>query len=131
MKLKQILGICLLCMSFSLVGCTEQNTSTNTGNAPAPVQQPVVENFHKTIDVKILDIQHAYYKPTHVFTIKVKNDEYNVEKTYQLNAGMMSGDKYTYELGNGQLKVGDTIKAELGSRVVNGQVESRWLNGLQ
>lgn len=130
MKFKKILGIFLLCTSFSLIGCNAQNISSN-GNAQASVQQPVVENFHKTIDVKILDIQHAYYKPTHVFTVKVRNDQYNVEKIYQLNAGIMSGDKYTYELWNGQLKVGDTIKAELGSKVVNGQVESRWLNELQ
>lgn len=133
MKIKRIVPIFIILLMFSILTGCNGNTANTSGNAqPQPAPQPVL--FYKTIQVTVLDIRQEYYNvKSHSYTVsvKVKSDEYNLEKTFTLNGGNMGGDPYSYEAYSGQLKVGDKVNCELYSWKQGETVTRRELNRLK
>lgn len=84
--------------------------------------QPNIQNFYKTIDVQITDIQTVWAdNRIKKYKILVWNEEYNLEQTFYIS----NWDRYGYELESGQLNKKDIIKAELLSKVLEDKVISR------
>lgn len=110
---KRLINIIIILLgTITLMSCSNGSSTGIVNNQP--IQQEIM--YHKTIEVKVVEVQRVWVtnKET-VWSIKFRNDEYNLEKTVQTSMSNMGSTPYAYECSSGDLKANSIIKAELYS----------------
>jgi hypothetical protein len=112
--IKRLINISIiLLVGISLSACNVNNTTANQPQQ-APVQQEVM--YHKTIDVKVTSIQEGWGNNREKsWNLKVRSDEYNLEKMFTVISSNMNSMPYAYEIYCGKVKANSVIKCELYS----------------
>ena len=123
--IKKFLMGFILISTINIVGCNDYSNQTYN----PPVQQEI---FYKTISVKITDIQQTWRTNNLCkWSITVISDEYNLEESFEEGTSAFSSTTYGYDLYQGNLKVGDTIKARMNIWKTGDRIDKRQITSLE
>lgn len=111
--IKRLINIsAIIFIGISLSACGVDNPTNQSQQAP--VQEEVM--YHKTIDVKVISIQNTWRTNKEIdWNLKVRSDEYNLEKDFRVVSTNMSSTPYAYECYYGKIQPNSIIKCELDS----------------
>ena len=87
--------------------------------------------YYKTIPVKITEIRKIWCSNREVvWMVSVKSDKYKLEKSFKQSLAFGYSDPYSDDLYRGNLKVGNTIYAEMDSWKKGNKIVGRELQNL-